>query len=541
MRASSLRTLLIQSCLLLMVLITAASAIAADIPAPPINPLEGSVISVGTYYRYDAMTIKGADTKEILGNYWLLYLDLPQDKDAVLRHYHALIQDSGGRILHKDGPHGYHFLIPNPEGNIYGIIRCTNQVKHTLKIVQEAACPGIVQFGDGNFILADTSPTPTHSIFTDMHGTELRKGDFNDFNKLTREYRQHGKSVKKEVSGKYWHRYVSIIDTPERPAAHVSAREIRDSFLNAAIKAKAEILPRNDRGVSLRIDNPEGGVSWAYIWPQDGKYSMKIIDEAPMDQVLVFDSNEMMAQLDALGKITLEGIFFDTARSTLKQESDASLGAALELLTDFPDLVVEVAGHTDDVGKADANQKLSEGRATSVRQWLLDHGIDGPRLIAKGYGEGSPIADNSTDVGRAKNRRVELVKISGGQVRDVISLIQPYPGSVLEVEKDPVTGGTMTINMLQDNGKRKEQIITGTLVRKYFLVLDDAGVRDKNISGLQILRNYAVAAKKFGGEILAEQTHGLWFKLENLDGSSTYVHVHAPGPKYNIETINQQK
>jgi len=172
---------------------------------------------------------------------------------------------------------------------------------------------------------------------------------------------------------------------------------------------------------------------------------------------------------------------------------------------------------------------------------LSSNGINGSRLVAKGYGKDQPIADNETDTGRAQNRRVELVKVSGGQVRDVISLIKPYPGSVLEVEKEPIADGTIEFTMRDENGHAQQKIITGTLVRKYYLVQNDTGKADSNISGLQILRNYAVASKKFGGEILAEQTHGLWFKLENLDGSATYVHVHAPGPKYNIETITTQK
>jgi len=75
-----------------------------------------------------------------------------------------------------------------------------------------------------------------------------------------------------------------------------------------------------------------------------------------------------------------------------------------------PALKIYVVGHTDNVGAAAANQALSEKRAQSVRDWLTEKGIAASRLTAKGYGASKPVADNTTEEGRAKNRRVELVK-----------------------------------------------------------------------------------------------------------------------------------
>jgi OOP family OmpA-OmpF porin len=73
-------------------------------------------------------------------------------------------------------------------------------------------------------------------------------------------------------------------------------------------------------------------------------------------------------------------------------------------------LNLEVQGHTDNQGNAAANQTLSERRAQAVVEWLSTHGVEGARLTAKGLGQTKPVADNSIDDGRAKNRRVELVK-----------------------------------------------------------------------------------------------------------------------------------
>ena len=88
----------------------------------------------------------------------------------------------------------------------------------------------------------------------------------------------------------------------------------------------------------------------------------------------------------------------------------AALNDALSALKSNPDWKIRVEGYTDNAGKSDANQSLSERRAQAVLDWLVKHGIDSSRLTAKGVGDSNPIADNSIAAGRAINRRVELVK-----------------------------------------------------------------------------------------------------------------------------------
>jgi outer membrane protein OmpA-like peptidoglycan-associated protein len=108
-------------------------------------------------------------------------------------------------------------------------------------------------------------------------------------------------------------------------------------------------------------------------------------------------------------QIVLEGINFEFNSSTIRVESYPILDHAAEILKDNPDIRVEVQGHTDSKGSESYNQKLSQARAESVKEYLEDkQGIDPSRLIAKGYGELKPIATNETEEGRAKNRRVEF-------------------------------------------------------------------------------------------------------------------------------------
>lgn len=104
-----------------------------------------------------------------------------------------------------------------------------------------------------------------------------------------------------------------------------------------------------------------------------------------------------------------EKVFFDTAKATIKPESFGLLDETAQVLKDHPEVgKVVVEGHTDNVGKAAVNQKLSQGRAESVVKYLAGKGVASSRLEAKGYGETKPVADNATAKGREANRRVEL-------------------------------------------------------------------------------------------------------------------------------------
>ena len=106
--------------------------------------------------------------------------------------------------------------------------------------------------------------------------------------------------------------------------------------------------------------------------------------------------------------ISLPGVNFETGQDVLITGTEYLLQEAADTLNKHPDLQIEVAGHSDNVGDAQANEGLSERRAKTVRDFLIHHGVDENRLSYKGYGELYPIADNSTAEGRATNRRVEL-------------------------------------------------------------------------------------------------------------------------------------
>ena len=106
--------------------------------------------------------------------------------------------------------------------------------------------------------------------------------------------------------------------------------------------------------------------------------------------------------------VVLRGVTFETGRSVIRPESYAVLDQVAASLVANPDIRIEIAGHTDNVGADAANRRLSQTRADAVRAYLAQRGVAIERMVARGYGESLPVADNATPEGRAMNRRVEL-------------------------------------------------------------------------------------------------------------------------------------
>jgi outer membrane protein OmpA-like peptidoglycan-associated protein len=107
--------------------------------------------------------------------------------------------------------------------------------------------------------------------------------------------------------------------------------------------------------------------------------------------------------------VTLHGPQFDFDKATLKPDGKALVDNAVKVMKDKPDLKVSVEGHTDSIGSEAYNQKLSERRAKSVRDYMVSQGIDASRITTRGFGKSKPVASNDTAEGRADNRRVEII------------------------------------------------------------------------------------------------------------------------------------
>ena len=142
----------------------------------------------------------------------------------------------------------------------------------------------------------------------------------------------------------------------------------------------------------------------------DSSYVLTTVLTQAMQQEMTSDASAWADEINKTGHAEVYGIEFDTGKASIKPASEKVLGDVLSLLQAQPDWKMKIEGHTDSTGSAAANMALSQQRAAAVVAWLVKNGIDRARLTSIGRGDTQPIADNSTDEGRAHNRRVELVK-----------------------------------------------------------------------------------------------------------------------------------
>ncbi len=159
---------------------------------------------------------------------------------------------------------------------------------------------------------------------------------------------------------------------------------------------------------SYEIYLPTGG-KFAFYAKKDGFLSEnRNIDTDKYEPNSTVTRDLFLVPVEVGETLTLNNIFFDFNKSTLQKESFAELNRILPFFKQYPNLKIELAGHTDNVGSDEYNQKLSQERANSVRDYLLSHGVPESSITAQGYGESEPVATNETDEGRQENRRVEF-------------------------------------------------------------------------------------------------------------------------------------
>ena len=131
--------------------------------------------------------------------------------------------------------------------------------------------------------------------------------------------------------------------------------------------------------------------------------------------------------------VNMSDVLFDFNKYSLKPEAREKLAKVSGILVAYPGLTVQVEGYTDNIGSEEYNQKLSEQRAGGVRDYLVSQSVANANVTAQGYGKSDPVADNSTNGGRAQNRRVELV-VSGA----AIGIEQSAPGG--QSQSQPASG-----------------------------------------------------------------------------------------------------
>ena len=169
------------------------------------------------------------------------------------------------------------------------------------------------------------------------------------------------------------------------------------------------------RYLAAKLARTEGDV-YAALWVYDSSFDIKtflaVVEAKPMETGLVtVNAAALASDITRTGHASVYGIYFDTGKADVKPESEAALAEIAKLLQQDTSLNLYVVGHTDNVGTLASNMDLSRRRAMAVTQVLTTkHGVAAARLSPQGDGPTAPVASNDSEEGRAKNRRVELVK-----------------------------------------------------------------------------------------------------------------------------------
>lgn len=189
--------------------------------------------------------------------------------------------------------------------------------------------------------------------------------------------------------------------------------QIVKNYENAIAKTGGKrIYYSGEAGVATLHTTSGGKDVWVVLIDfgggKKGNYQLNILEIEGMKQDIT--SGEMLEAINKNGSIALQ-INFETGKWAIKPESQTIVDQIAAMLTSSPSLRVSIEGHTDNAGTPAANKTLSENRAKSVVTALVAKGIDKTRLSSKGMGQEKPVADNATEEGKAKNRRVEIVKM----------------------------------------------------------------------------------------------------------------------------------
>ena len=204
------------------------------------------------------------------------------------------------------------------------------------------------------------------------------------------------------------------------PAEDEALVKIKVSTMDGKARPNDEIIFVSSKtGNTFKsISNSEG--KSAIVLKKADKYEVFYNNLNEKEKVQEFEipdskgkySINLSLKYDPPRTITLKNVFFDSGKAILKKESYAALNELYDALIMKPAMVIEIAGHTDNVGSKEANQLLSEQRAVSVRAYLIRKGIAANRIQTKGYGDTEPVAYNDSSEGRQQNRRTEVRIIS---------------------------------------------------------------------------------------------------------------------------------
>ena len=392
---------------LLALLILAVPVQAAPVPLPryftPPIPVAAADANYENYGQFEFTLRDKTEVKR--GHYWHVYADytakLGEDSRRAIATFAEAMKRAGWQVELLDAPRNpplatFHYTKDGKDA--WAAVALGEQAR--IDIVEGGVQPARIDLA-----------TPDASA--------AKAGERADFPAL-----KHYGSAKLAETTQDETPFLVVID-PERDPVQVASGSVVKRYEAAdlgyiePIVAYAEALKRAgwrivEENTALTTGDPyltahyaRGTIDlWAHVHSRGPEgYLVKLADAGAEK-----GAAKLKAQLDRTCKVPVYGLNFDFDKATLRADSEAALNAILAFLNTYPDLAVELAGHTDNVGKPDYNAKLSDARVNTVRGWLIGKGVKADRLTAKGYGDAQPVASNDSPEGRAKNRRVEMRK-----------------------------------------------------------------------------------------------------------------------------------
>lgn len=254
-------------------------------------------------------------------------------------------------------------------------------------------------FSSTAYAETDVAGSKDHPMFTRMKNFYITSYDAKEFD---RQEFVDDKGKEMNVEGKTY-----IIEYyMDEGAREITPIQIIKNFENAVKKAGGTFYEYTDNTVFLNVKKGSKE-TWAKVNATAESYLLTITEKEGLKQEIT--ASDMLDALNKNGFIALY-INFDTNKSTIKPESQPTIDQIALLMKNNPDLKVSIEGHTDNTGTAANNNILSQQRADSVKAAVVKQSINVARMTTKGWGQDKPVADNRTEEGRAKNRRVEIVK-----------------------------------------------------------------------------------------------------------------------------------
>jgi OmpA-OmpF porin, OOP family len=228
------------------------------------------------------------------------------------------------------------------------------------------------------------------------------------------------------VEGKY---YTAVYAYPPKASCTQVLRNYENAFKAANLTLySGKDLPEGcntwgvngssiERWTTATGTGPKGGKTWIFVGCVEGAIDtaagpLLVVDSQAMEQKVEVDANYLVGEIEKSGHVAVYGISFATGKADITADSGKALAEIGSLLAKKPNWRFRIEGHTDAVGNTTANLDLSNRRAQAVKDWLVSkHAVKSDRLTTQGFGDTKPIGDNKTAEGKAKNRRVELVKL----------------------------------------------------------------------------------------------------------------------------------